>query len=441
MVPPMTNLSKLTACPDCDLLISEETLSAGEKARCPRCGTVIRIFINNSIDKTIALAVTGLLLYIPAMLMPLMTFEIMDMRGSGNVIDSVVVLFENKHSFVAIMVLLTSVFFPVFKLFLLFIVGFCLKHRYYPKSLPALFRAYQHLAEWGMVEVYMLGILITIIKMHSMAAIEYNVGFFCFTALVFITAGSSVMLDEHEFWQKIEKNTRPTGTQKTVAIEAAFPQTAKMANLIRCHDCGKLVYNKQLPANSIARCPRCMAELHMRKPASISRTWALVLSSVIFFLPANILPIMRVYFLGTPGDSTILDGIIYFFHSGEFGIGLVIFTASILVPLFKVVGIILILLSIHFHWNGWLKHKTKMFHFIEFIGRWSFLDIFVIALLAAMVRFESLTTTEAALAAPYFTAVVLTTMFAALAFDPRILWDTCAENKEKLRKADDHTNH
>lgn len=429
MVSSMTDLSGLTACPDCDLLIDETTVTSGQKSKCPRCGTTIRIFIHNSVDKTIALSLTGLLLYIPAMFMPIMTFGIMGMRGSGNVIDAMAAFFEKGYFFVGTMVLLTSIIFPLLKLALLFSVALCLKLRRYPKILPYLFRAYHHLAEWGMVEVYMLGILITIIKMHHMAAIQYDVGFFCFVALVLITVGTSVMLDEHAFWQQIEQNPRPREKQKKAAMGAASPITAQAANLLRCHDCGKLVYHQQVAVDEITRCPRCMAVLHMRKPASVSRTWALVLSSAIFFLPANILPIMRVDFLGKPDRSTILDGIIYFFKSGEYSIGLVIFTASVLVPLFKIVGIILILLSIHFHWRGWLKHKAIMFRFIEFVGRWSFLDIFVIALLGAMVRFGSLSSIEAEPAAPFFTAVVLCTMFAALAFDPRVLWDTCSEHK------------
>ena len=134
--------------------------------------------------------------------------------------------------------------------------------------------------------------------------------------------------------------------------------------------------------------------------------------------------------MGSPDGSTILDGILYFFNTGEFLIGAIILTASVLVPLFKIVGIILILISIQCKWHGWLRHKTTMFRFIEFIGRWSFLDVFVVALLGAMVRFGALTTITADSAAPFFTAVVVSTMFAALAFDPRILWDTgpCQSN-------------
>ncbi len=201
-------------------------------------------------------------------------------------------------------------------------------------------------------------------------------------------------------------------------------QTAMESGFITCHDCGNLVRAGTPPEVSHLGCPRCNALIHARKPHSLSRTWALIITSAVLFFPANLLPIMRVDFMGSQQYSTIMDGIFYFFHEKEYGIGVIIFTASILVPFFKIIGMTLILLSIQFNWKSWLRHKTAMFHFIEFIGRWSMLDIFVIALMATLVNFGSLTSTQAAPAASYFTAVVLCTMFAALTFDSRLLWDT-----------------
>ncbi len=197
-------------------------------------------------------------------------------------------------------------------------------------------------------------------------------------------------------------------------------RTARQAGLILCHDCHKLLADgDDIPHN----CPRCGASVHLRKPNSISRTWALVITAAILSFPANILPIMRVDFFGSAEYSTIMDGIIYFFETGSYGIGAIILTASVLVPCFKIIGIIFILLSIHFRWKTWLRHKTLLFRIIEFIGRWSMLDIFVIALLQVLVNFGNITSIEAAPAATYFTGVVLCTMFAAITFDPRLLWD------------------
>ena len=132
---------------------------------------------------------------------------------------------------------------------------------------------------------------------------------------------------------------------------------------------------------------------------------------------------MKVNFLGSSDASTIMDGIIYFFQEGSYGIGAVILTASILVPCFKIIGLILIPLSIHFRWKSWMRHKALLFRIIEFIGRWSMLDIFVISLLQVLVNFTNVSSINADCAAPYFAGVVLSTMFAAITFDPRLLWD------------------
>ncbi len=199
--------------------------------------------------------------------------------------------------------------------------------------------------------------------------------------------------------------------------------SAMSAGYLSCHDCGKLLQVKLLPNRSALCCPRCYASVHFRKPHSISKVWALVITAMILFIPANILPIMRVDFLGVVDYSTIMDGIIYFFHEKEYGIGLIILIASVLVPLFKIIGMLIILLTIKFKWRRGLRHKTAMFHFIEFIGRWSMLDVFVIALMSCLVDFGRISSTMAAPAVTYFSSVVICTMFAALTFDSRLLWD------------------
>ena len=421
----MTRLSDYIACPDCDYLLEEIDLPEGKIARCPRCGSVLHKSVRNSLQKAVALSSVGLIFFGPAVTLPIMTFTVAGLKGTGNVLDAMLSLYEKGFYFVGFMVLLVSVLFPLLKLSLLFIVSIAILSRHVSGSVKYLFRLYQHLSEWGMVEVYMLGILVAIIKMYSMAAINYNAGFFCFTALVVVTVWSSAVIDGHLFWELIEKRAKNQKVDEPVDTTLlASSETAREASLIRCHDCGKLSFDMSVGEDETQRCPRCRAALHSRKPRSLNRTWALVLAAGIFYLPANILPMMRVNFMGKPDDSTILDGIIYFFQSGEYLVGGIILTASVLVPLFKIIGIIFILLSVRFRWSSWMQHKTLLFRIIEFIGRWSFLDVFVIALLGAMVRFGSLTTIEADPAAPFFTAVVVCTMFAALSFDPRIMWDT-----------------
>ena len=196
-----------------------------------------------------------------------------------------------------------------------------------------------------------------------------------------------------------------------------------------CHECHMVVPMPQEgKGQASVYCPRCGCPVHARKPNSLAHSWALVITSLILLFPANLLPIMKVDYMGASEYSTIMDGIIYFFKEGSYGIGAVILVASVLVPVFKIVGIMIILLSIHFRIESWLEHKTLMFRFIKFIGRWSMLDIFVIALLTALVDFGFLSTIAAAPAAPFFCGVVIATMLAAEVFDTRLIWDAAAKS-------------
>ena len=417
--------SDVVACPDCDKLLEKQNIPDGKVVHCPRCGSLLHTTVHNSLQKSIALSLAGLVIYIPAITLPIMTFTVAGLKGSGSVVDAMLALFESNYYFVGLMVLLVSIVFPLLKLGLLFLSSVSIAAGHVSRFVIGMFRLYKHLSEWGMVEVYMLGILVSIIKMYSMAMIHYDIGLFCFIGLVILTVWSSTVVDDQRFWILIEQQQKKNDPGEAESSEFnPGAETAQEAGLIRCHDCGKLSIDEPVGPDEMLRCSRCHAALYSRKPGSLTRTWALVLTSLVLYLPANILPMMRVNFMGSPSDSTILDGIIYFFQDGEYLVGGIILTASVLVPLFKILGIILILLSIKFHWNSWLKHKSAIFRFIEFIGRWSFLDVFVVALLVAMVRFGAITTIEADPGASFFTAVVVCTMFAALSFDPRIMWDT-----------------
>lgn len=402
--------------------MSRPETSTGTTAICPRCKGTLYKKTANSIDKTLALSIAGLLLYLPSILLPLMTFESFGISDSANILESIINFYQNRYYFVAAMVLLTAVVLPLVLLTAIFLVSLHLRLRRFPQYLARLFRHYLHLEEWAMVEVYLLGITITIIKMADSADVTYHMGVVCFTVLVLVTLAISTVIDKELFWQTIATSGQalPEKPDKTPDIEERA--TAASQGLILCTTCDLLSPDTL----SDSACPRCGETLHSRKVSSISRTWALVLTSAIFLAPANLLPIMRVDFLGIPDNSTIMDGIIYFFQDGAYLIGLIIFAASILVPVFKIVGLIILLTTTRPCGDFLLRQKTKMFRFIQFIGRWSMLDVFVIALLTVLVDFGFLTSIHTAPAATYFCIVVTSTMFAALTFDPRLMWDRCS---------------
>lgn len=191
------------------------------------------------------------------------------------------------------------------------------------------------------------------------------------------------------------------------------------AGLIICGECHRL--HRRSAAH--LHCQRCGARLHARRPHSIARTWALLLAAAILYIPANLLPIMSVNFLGNGAPATIMGGVIELIHAGMLPIASVVFIASILVPSFKLCGLVLLLYSVQRHQRLSPRQRILMYRFIEWIGRWSMLDIFVIAILVVLVRFGNLASIEAGPGAAAFALVVVLTMLAATSFDPRLIWD------------------
>ncbi|WAB97477.1 MULTISPECIES: paraquat-inducible protein A [Pseudomonas] len=193
------------------------------------------------------------------------------------------------------------------------------------------------------------------------------------------------------------------------------------AGIVVCNECHEL--NRQDPESKSQACTRCGAIVHARRPNSIVRTWALLIAASILYIPANVLPIMTVSTLGQGSPDTIMSGVITLLKHGMVPIAAVVFIASILVPTFKLVGIGLLLYSVQRRQPLSARQRILMYRFIEFIGRWSMLDIFVIAILVAVVNFGRIASVEANLGAVAFATVVILTMLAALTFDPRLIWD------------------
>ncbi|MBA1202600.1 paraquat-inducible membrane protein A [Pseudomonas capeferrum] len=193
------------------------------------------------------------------------------------------------------------------------------------------------------------------------------------------------------------------------------------AGILVCNECHEL--NRQERDNTSQTCTRCGAIVHARRPNSIVRTWALLITAAILYIPANVLPIMTVSSLGQGSPDTIMSGVITLMKHGMLPIAAVVFIASILVPTFKLVGIALLLYSVQRHQPLSARQRILMYRFIEFIGRWSMLDIFVIAVLVAVVNFGRIASVEPNLGAVAFASVVILTMLAALTFDPRLIWD------------------
>lgn len=204
-------------------------------------------------------------------------------------------------------------------------------------------------------------------------------------------------------------------------------KSAQAEGLILCSDCHLLVKGK---ASDNAECPRCNSPLHARKPNSISRTWALVITAWILMLPANLYPIMTVVYLADGEPDTILSGVIKLAQEGMIPIAVIVFVASIAVPILKLLGIMLLLLVVQRGWKLNKRYCSLLYRIIEVIGAWSMLDLFIISILVTLVDLGSVATISAGPGATAFASVVVVTLFAAITFDPRLIWDLQEQNND-----------
>jgi len=194
--------------------------------------------------------------------------------------------------------------------------------------------------------------------------------------------------------------------------------TARQAGLAACHVCGKLQ-----PCTAERHCVRCGSRLYQRKPFSVQRSWAFLLTALILYVPANLYPIMTTATLGVKDDNTIIGGVILLWSMKSYPVAMIVFVASIVIPLLKFLIISLLLLSIWKGHSGRLSQQTRLFRFIEYIGPWSMIDVFVVILLVALIRFGGIASVLPGPAAMAFAGMVIATMLSAISFDTRLLWD------------------
>lgn len=219
--------------------------------------------------------------------------------------------------------------------------------------------------------------------------------------------------------------TKKSGTAWRLPLTKHLP-TATRAGYLLCHCC-KLLSRPTQEAGHV-RCPRCGAALHRRKPDSLARTWALTLTAYILYIPANLLPIMTVTMSGRGEPDTILSGVKELLLGGMWPLALLVFFASITVPVVKLLALTFLLLSVQFGSRWRPRERTVLYRLTETIGRWSMIDVFVITILVAVVELGALATIEAGPGAVAFGGVVVVTMFAAMSFDPRLIWDGMGPN-------------
>jgi paraquat-inducible protein A len=201
-------------------------------------------------------------------------------------------------------------------------------------------------------------------------------------------------------------------------MSAYAPETAAARGLAVCHSCGKI------EPVADGYCSRCDASLHLRKPESLQRTWALTAAAALLYLPANLLPVLRVESFEGGQQSTIISGVIQFWQDKDYPVAVIIFTASIMIPVLKLISLVWLTIVAQKGYRP--RRNTQLYRITEFVGRWSMTDVFVVAILVGVVQLGSVMSIEPGAGAVAFAGVVILTMLAAMSFDPRLIWDAAA---------------
>ena len=426
-------MKHVIACHECDALHYLQRLPEQAEAYCSCCNAnLYRHLPPQAISHSLALYLASLLLFIMANSLPFMALKMAGRVQTDMLLSGPMALFAMGMGDLGLLVLCTSIVFPLLTMLaaLYLLIPAALGYRAF--AMASVFRMMQRLMPWSLLGVFMLAVLIAIVKLLDLAEIEVGISLMAFAVLLPVSVMAQQSMDSSLFWPHQCHNNVSNSVDNTQLanndVIAARPLGRAMASgLLHCHTCAMLVQqpNDDDPRldHASLHCPRCDDALHARKPNSIVRTWALLIAAIMLLFPANMLPIMTVIQFGQGEASTILSGVLHLIHAGMWPLGLIVFFASIMVPVSKLVTLVFLLLSLHVKstWNR--QDRTRLYRVTERIGSWSMVDIFIIGVLTSLVSLDALATIEPGIAASYFAVSVILTMFAAQSFDARLIWD------------------
>ncbi len=408
-------------CPQCDLLVVLPELQDGHKAACPRCGTTLITQWPSPRHRPTAYALAALFMLLLANLFPFINMKVAGVSSEVTLLEIPGVMFSEDYASLGTFFMLFVQAVPTFCLITILL----LVNRV---TLPAVLqrrmaRALFQLKSWGMAEIFLAGVLVSFVKLMAYGDIGVGSSFVPWCLFCVLQLRAFQCVDRRWLWDDMAP--MPAVEQPLKVGVAGIHQ-----GLRSCPCCTAIVPEHQL------LCPRCETKGHIRRRHSLQWTLALLITSIMLYLPANILPIMITELLGSKMPSTILAGVILLWSEGSYPVAMVIFIASIMVPTLKMLAIAWLCWDAKGHGRRDSERMHLIYEVVEFVGRWSMIDVFVIAVLSALVRMGALMNIYPAIGALMFALVVILTMFAAMTFDPRLSWDRAPDSTHEESSED-----
>ncbi len=410
-------------CRDCGLVQLVPALPPGARATCPRCDAVLRTTRHNPLTLPLALNLTGLMLFGVGSTMSIMSLSSAGQHSGATLLSGPIGLERYGLIGLGAVVAVTTLAVPLVRVVGNIAVLLALRADRPPAWTKGVYALAEHLRPWSMIEIYLLGVFVAYVKLISMAQIELGAALFALGALTVTMVAADALTDDHAVWEAIDRAPAlPRHRARSAGIFAA------RLHPIGCHTCGLVSLGRDG-----THCPRCGFTLHHRRTNAIARAWALLIAAVILYIPANIYPVLVIHQLGSTLPSTILGGVHELMQAGMWPLALLVFVASVVVPILKIVCMVFLLVTTQIGWPNALKERTVLYRIVEFVGRWSMIDVFMISILVALVQFGAITSIGPGRGATAFACVVILTMFAAECFDPRLMWDSAREPNQDAK--------
>jgi paraquat-inducible protein A len=369
-------------CHECDYKVTLPQLQHRQRALCPRCGFNLTTYRSDANQRIIAFAISALIFLFASLPFEFLSFSA---RGQYQTIDipgSILILVEQDYALLAVLQAVAILILPAFILIGLLYLLIPLSFGVRPPKGQAVSKVIFTLLPWTMAEIFLIGVLVSLIKITSMADIGMGASFYAYMLFTICMTGTLLHVDKH---------------QLNLLITSLPPDEHKELN----------------PAQSI------------------QTTWALLATSILLYIPANTLPIMHTNLLGNNEPSTILGGVILLWQMGSYPIAAVIFIASVFVPVAKLCILCWLNYSVQTRLDGQNNERIFWYRITEFVGRWSMVDVFVVAVLVSLIQLGNIMSINPGYAAVAFCGVVILTMLAAMSFDSRLIWSQ-GQNKQGI---------
>lgn len=407
----------LIACAHCDLIHREVALPHHGQAVCTRCGAELYESGVHTVDHALALALSAAVLWLFANVFPLLRFNLQGSDAYTTIAGAAWVMARQDMGLLAILIAWAALLAPAMLIAAMLWVLVPLWLGRVPTAYGLAMRTVRAMQPWAMVEVLMLGVLVSMVKLDKTGVVEASPGAWMCVGLMLVLAALGLAFDARMIWRRIDALLEREHASPSSLTPGK--QSAAASDLAVCDVCGLICHAH---GDGVV-CPRCAAPLHLRRPQSISRCLALLTTSLILYLPANLWVIMETASPFSLRRDTIVSGVVYLWQEGSQDLAVIVFIASVVVPLLKILALGLLLGCVRWGWAVPKQQQARLYRVVEIVGKWSMLDLFVIALLTSVVDFGSMAAVRPGPAAVAFGAVVVLTMLAASAFDPRLIWD------------------